>query len=146
MFKLAFYIGTKANPKADWFDELICIWTLYMFSHVEMVFSDGVSFSSSPRDGGCRFKNINYANTNHWVIIELPWITEGDEADIRGFCHNQDGKLYDWCGIFLSQVLPLNIQEPNRWFCSEITAHCLKAAKPSQYNPGELYEMVKKHT
>lgn len=145
MYQLAFYIGDFSNPDAELFDRAVCIWTRSRFSHVEMVFSDGMSFSSSPRDGGCRFKEIDYNKPSHWVLFPIPWITEYDEQEIRAFCINQDGTKYDWTGIFLSQVLPLNIQEPNRWFCSEIAANSLKAKRPAQYNPGSLYEMVRKH-
>jgi hypothetical protein len=139
---LAFYKGLKdINPKADIVDYLICKWTKSIYSHVEIVFSTGISFSSSPRDGGCRYKAIVYDDAI-WDYIDLS-ISKQYEDNIMKFCNSQNGKGYDWTGIFLSQIFPLDISEPNKWTCSELVAKCLNYKKPSQYNPGNIYTKVK---
>lgn len=142
---LAFYKGLKKlNPKANLIDTLVCKWTNSIYSHVEIVFTTGISFSSSPRDGGCRYKAIVYDDAI-WDYIDLN-ITKQCEDVIMKFCDSQNGKGYDWSGIILSQVFPLNIDEPNKWTCSELVAKCLNYKHPAKYNPGNLYTKVRNNT
>jgi len=86
--KINFYIGRKKlNPKSKFFDWVICWWTHSNFSHVEVEFPDGISFSSSPRDNGSRFKYIKY-DPQHWITVEVSR-TEEEIAAIKEFCNNQ---------------------------------------------------------
>lgn len=138
--KLAFYKSTSSS--AELYDKLITFWTGSVYSHVEIIFSNGLSFSSSPRDGGCRYKAIVY-NDDSWDYINLQsLITPEREAEIMAFCDSQNGKKYDWLGIFLSQFMPLGIEDPKRWFCSELGAKIMMFYPPSSYNPRKLYERV----
>lgn len=66
--KLAFY----KSVNGDTLDSLIDLWSgRYGYSHVELVFDristdkskGNLCFSSSPREGKCRFKNIHLTNT-----------------------------------------------------------------------------------
>jgi len=66
------------------------------------------------------------------------------------FAESQVGKKYDWKGIFLSQAVDFNIDNKNKWFCSEFVAEMLKIGgyntnnKPSnQYSPEDIYQLVK---
>jgi hypothetical protein len=117
MIKLAFYKGWRG----DWIDKLISIWTMGPYSHVELIFSDGMSFSSSIRDDGTRFKNIIY--DDKWDIIELNF--PFDEIKMREFCESQNDKPYDLLGVFFSAGLKLNLQDKNKWFCTEIIGYSL---------------------
>ena len=67
--KLACYKG-KRGGTAGFFDAAVRWWTRGPYSHVELVFSDGMSASSSMRDGGVRFKEIEY-HPDRWDFIEL---------------------------------------------------------------------------
>lgn len=137
--QVAFYNGWD-NKDANIYDKLICIWTLSKYSHCEVIFSDGISFSSSPRDGGCRYKNITY-KPNNWDIYDLA-IDNEHEGILRNFCDRQVGKKYDWRGIFFSVFLPLDKHNPNRWFCSEVLATLFKIEGPSFCTPDDLYEAL----
>ena len=53
--KLAFY-KAKHGTKID---KIVAAAIGSEYSHVELVFSDGICFSASPRDKGVRFKTIN---------------------------------------------------------------------------------------
>jgi uncharacterized protein YycO len=65
-----------------------------------------------------------------------------DVNNIKNFCNAQVGKGYDWAGIFLCQVLDFNIDNPNKWFCSEVLAAAFKMPRPNWYNPQRLLEKV----
>ena len=140
--KLAFYKGTKKeNPKSDLVDNVICFWTKSRFSHVEIIFSNGISFSSSPRDKGCRYKPIVY-DDSLWVYL-IPKFNKNQEQTIMEFCNRQNGKPYDWVGIFLCQFIHLNIDDPKKWFCSELVAKICNLPIPYQYDVGKLFNKLK---
>ena len=67
--KVALYKG-KRGGSAGAFDASVRWWTRGPYSHVELVFSDGMSASASPRDGGVRFKRIDF-KPEHWDFIDL---------------------------------------------------------------------------
>lgn len=134
--RAAFYKG-----KGDFFDHLVRIWTRSEYSHVELVIEDRW-YTSSPRDGGVRFRYLE-ADSSHWDFIDIRGI-EASKVEI--FLISQLHKKYDWLGIFLTQVFPLGIDDPNRWFCSEIVAAALQHGGLacerhfSWYSPKRLYE------
>jgi hypothetical protein len=115
------------------------------FSHVEIQFSDGLSFSSDQFDGGTRYKRIEYT-PERWEKIPLE-ITREQEAQMRAFCNREQQCPYDWRGI-LGFVLPWEKENPTKWFCSEV---CLAALQlvgillglvPHKTSPNELYEKL----
>lgn len=114
----------------DCWDKLIAIWTNGLYSHCELVFSDGMCFSSSPRDKGVRFKQITIDPT-HWDIIDVP--TE-KEKDIRNWCSTQVGMKYDWLGT-LGLVIKMPFQAKNKWYCSEICITALNLSEVIHMNP-----------
>lgn len=127
-------------------DKIIRLWTRSVYSHCELIV-DGKWYSSSPRDGEVRSKLIQ-PKPVHWDFVEIEASKE-KVAKMVSFLNSQIGKKYDWLGIFLSQALPLEIQDPNRWFCSEICSRALMDAgilecdKPAQwFSPERLYEKI----
>lgn len=137
MLRAAFYYGDGRNPSADFYDKLICFWTGSPYSHCEWVFSDDTFFSSSPRDGGCRFKKIE--QDHKWWIIDCP---QYEEKVVRSFCERVVGRKYDWTGIMLSQVLPLSIEDPKRYFCSEVMGASIDLIRPNSFNPATLFDLL----
>lgn len=140
--KVAFYKG-----KGNWVDFLIRKWTRSPYSHCEIVI-DYKWYSSSPRDGKVREKIIHPRSKN-WEYIDID-LSSTDIENIRNFFNEQEGKKYDYIGIILSQVLPLGIDNKNKWFCSEICSRALqnigkvpKNKKSNWYNPGRLYNALK---
>lgn len=122
--KLAFY---KAfGPSATILDNLIGIFSFGLYSHVEIIFVDGQSFSISPRDKGARFKRINY-NPKHWKIIDI-LVTSDEEEVIRHWCQKLLGKKYDYSGA-LTSIAPVCIQDSNKLFCSEAVINVFHNAK-----------------
>ena len=111
--QIIFYKGIKGNIS----DYLICLATLGRYSHCELRFSDGCCFSSSPRDNGTRFKNIDIDPT-HWDIVNVD-ISLQKEAAIRMWCETKVNLPYDWKEI-LAFAVPFIKGSPDKWICSEI--------------------------
>ena len=137
--KIIFY-KNKGEP----LDILIRLITNGKYSHCELIFSDGVCFSSSPRDGGVRFSNIALKD-NHWDYLELE---VDDEEKIYNWCKQYVGQKYDWLGA-ISCVYPIVQGAKNRWFCSEICIKCLidnniidEDLLPVKSSPSTLYDIL----
>lgn len=132
MITFAFY-----KAEGDIFDRLIRWWTCGPYSHVEMVIGSPVGettiISASPRDGGVREKRL-VLDPEHWDLVE----TEGDAEAAAAFMRSQIGKKYDWLGILLCQVLPLNWHWSGGWFCSEICAAAIGLESPHTFHPSAL--------
>ena len=119
------------------------IFSIAEYSHCELVFSNDESFSSSGCDGGARFKKIKF-DEKKWDVFKIK-ISAADEKKIREFCAAQCGKKYDWRAIFFSQILDLQRENPQKWFCSEICAaalqkiNFLKNEKPHLLSPQKFF-------
>lgn len=130
----------RAN-RGTWLDKAINLLSgWYGYSHCELLFSDGMSFSSSPREGKCRFKSITYGDK--WYEVELYNITPEKEAQIRYECSRYVGKKYDYLGIFLWFLIPVGIEDGSRWWCSEICSKLL-GLRSYKISPNRLAEMFK---
>ena len=132
--QIIFYVASYG----DWTDWIISRWTRGPFSHCEFLFSDGMCFSSSSRDGGTRFKQIEL-QPKHWDYYSLP-VDIQTEHMIRLWCEGEVGKAYDWLGVF---GYPLKIQNKNKWFCSEILITALNVNKVTNLpilSPNKFYK------
>ena len=135
--KLVMYKGPAKSfyhKIAHW---AIKFWTRSNYSHCEL-WINGICYSSSPRDGGVRGKQINIYS-GHWDVFTI----DGDVEYTQKWFHDRLGKRYDWAGVsrFVFPWLP-NVK--NRWFCSEAIAESLQLADPAKYSPETLFrELVK---
>lgn len=135
--KLAFYKGSGTL-----YDQGIRLVTHGPYAHCEIVFKDGQWFSSSPRDGGVRFKEI-VPQAGSWDFLEL----DIQEDTIREWSETQVGLKYDWSGV-ARFVLPFLPSSKDHWFCSEICIAALQRGgllldlTPSRYSPNDLYEIA----
>ena len=103
------------------------------FSHVELIFSDGMSASSSYLDGGVRFKRIEF-DLSRWVFVEVV----ADEAKARAWFDAHAGEAYDLAGTarFVFGFIP---QNPRKWFCSEAVAEAIGLHESWRYGPCGLF-------
>ena len=127
--RLALYRGTRPGWQGI-YSRLVRWIDGGPYSHVEIVFSDGVSASASWIDGGVRFKAIDY-RTEHWDFIDLP--TDMEPAAREWFQQHQ-GAGYDLIGN-LRFVLGFVPHSRARWFCSEAAAAALGMPDPWRYGP-----------
>ncbi len=129
---IAFY-----KAEGQFMDKLIRWWTGSPYSHCELVIG-GLSYGSSNRDGGVRSKYIEW-DSHSWDFLEIPEQALGvrqDEAH-DWFMKNM-GRKYDWFGL-LWFVVPINLQDPKKWFCAEAIAEALKLQDSWKYSPHTLY-------
>lgn len=131
--------------KGDWLDWLIGICTLSKYSHVELVFYDGMSFSSTAKDG-VRFAKIEF--DDKWDVLDYP-VLPIYESVMRDFAEAQNGKKYDWMGI-VGFVIPIH-EDRKRWFCTEVIVAAFqrvglfaKLTPPSRVIPIRLYKAARK--
>lgn len=110
------------NPHATWLDNLIGIVSLGKYSHSELVFSDGVCFSISPRDNKGRFKHIDLSGTQ-WDLLPLS-ISFEEEVVIKRLCNAYIDIPYDYIGA-LTAPLRLCLHSTQHIFCSEVCAKVL---------------------
>lgn len=144
---LAFYKASKGN----FIDKTIAWWTRPSFfrfwesgkySHVEIVFSETMCYSTSPRDGACRWKDIPDIRTSgNWDLV--PINMDNKKLSIGRQCNVDLGKKYDWMSIFFSFVIPFEIEDPKRFTCSEYVAKRLYALpKAFKISPNDLAQLL----
>jgi len=135
-FQIAFYKGTHAGL-AGVYNRLVRWRGNGPYSHVEVIFSDGMSASSSFMDKGVRFKKIDYDPKN-WDILDLPahW-----EADARAWFEKNKGAKYDVMGnVFLA--VGFFSDSADKYFCSEAVAAALNIGQSFRLEPNTLYPIV----
>ena len=132
--QVAFYRAD--NPNAKWYDKLIAWWTDSKYSHCELVIDD-IWYSSSPRYGKVRAKQI-IPKKDHWDFINV----EIDKEQFLKFFYKNKDKKYDWKNIFCNQIIPCNLQNPNKWICSEFVGTAI-FQKEFKGSPQDLYIKIK---
>ena len=136
MFAAAFYRGTRPGF-AGVYNYVVRAWTSSPYSHVEIVFSDGMAGSASYADGGVRLKPIEFS-PEKWDIIELPVHLE---LAARAWFELHDGEKYDLLGNMQFILAPFG-NDSTRWFCSEACAAALGMLEPWRYDPGTLHSAL----
>ena len=126
-----FYVG-----KGKLFDKLIRWWTNSRYSHCEIVIG-GMSYSADAWTNIVRCIPASRLNFDNWERV----VVTGDVESVQKLVAVQLGKKYDWLGIF-GFLLPWgNVEDPKRWYCSELCAAALGISK-RPISPGELYEQL----
>ncbi len=138
---LAMYLGRKEeNDRSTRLDNVTCFFTREKYSHIELVYdyspvtNVGLTWSSSPRDGGVRPTRIEF-DPRRWELYRVPTIYSED--DIIEWFNARSGAKYDWFGA-VGVVLPFIGQEPTKWFCSEAVGACLSIPRSDIKTPGKI--------
>lgn len=116
--KIAFYKASFGG----FYDFMIILASRSRYSHCEIVFSDGMCASSSPRDNGIRFKHIDMSN-GKWDLIDLSPLNI-DEAKVRQWFIDHDHQKYDWIGA-IGSAFNLKLLSDDKKFCSQACAWAL---------------------
>jgi hypothetical protein len=123
--------------------KLIRWWTKSPYSHCEIIFSNGQTFSAFIEERKTSMKTKVYSD-NSWDIIELP-IDKEAEYMVYEWCMNEMNCGYDFIGIIFSQIIKLSRESKEKWFCSEVCCAALQQANlaqgvvPHEVSPGALY-------
>ncbi len=131
-FQAAMYKGTPPGVKGI-YNRLVRWWCRSDYSHIEIVFSDGVMASSSYMDKGVRFKNAGLAE-GKWDMIDLP---PELEAAARQWFIEHEGQPYDLLGHLHFIVSPIH-DGGGSWFCTEAAAAALGLSEAWRYDPGVI--------
>ena len=134
--KIAFYIAQHG----DIYDKAISIASTSIYSHVELVLSTGISASASLRDGGVRFKMIDY--DYKWHVYKLDFLGYYDEARIVSWFDKHDHEKYDLLGAFGS-ALRLDWTSRDKKFCSCAVSEVLELPNPIM-TPGRLHTILRR--
>jgi len=139
--KAAFFKGTSPGLGAilDW---AIHVQTAGVFSHVELVFSDGRS-ASSVGGAGVRFTpkdSINFNDATQWELLDLTGL---DEAVAIDWFNANAGKGYDYWGD-ARFVLGLLRPDTKDDFCSEACGYALGFEQAWRFDPNAFYVAVKR--
>ena len=129
---IAFYKAT-----GTWIDRLICWWTKGPFSHCELVVN-GLSMTSSMRDGGVRGKRIDFSETS-WTLIPVKW---ADTSFIQAYFMITLGEEYSVRSLILDQIINSQTTDEKASFCSEWCATALQIPSPCIYSPNTLHKLV----
>lgn len=114
-------------------DKTISWVTSSQYSHCELIFTDGICASASPRDGGVRFKYINMGD--RWDVFTLPDIF--NEQIARDWFIRHEDQKYDFIGA-LGSAFRLDLTSSTKKFCSYSCAMALCIPNPLM-SPGELF-------
>jgi uncharacterized protein YycO len=97
------------------------------FSHVDVVLFDGrlLGARNDTAVPGVCIRPANYAPFTRRQTVIVP--TQEDRA-FYSFLVDQLGKPYDWKAI-VGFAVDRNWRDPDSWFCSELVAAALEAAK-----------------
>lgn len=132
-FRAAFYKGTQAGMPGI-YNRIVRWWTRSKYSHVELVFADGLAASASAPDGGVRFRRIQF-DPDRWDVVDLP--AHLAPAALAWFGAHA-GQPYDWLGVLHFALSPVG-DNNQRWFCSEAAAAALGMPDPARFDPGTLH-------
>lgn len=130
--KAAFYKGTRPGWQG-YYNRLVRWWEPGLYSHCELIFSDGMAASSSFADGGVRFKWIEFS-PDKWDFIDLPISLE---SDARAWFDTHAGEKYDLRGN-VRFALDFMSADENKWFCSKALAASLGITEPWRFGPNNL--------
>lgn len=121
-------------------------WTKSEYFHVEMIIKDKW-VSSSPEAGAVYIHDLEPLNKNYdYFDVEI----DGRKLPHAwAFLELQKDKKYDYWGLFFSTVVKMNLEDKQKWFCSELVSEALsrlgiEIPKPSnQMTPEDVYQLVK---
>lgn len=130
--RIAFYKSTLPGWRGI-YNRLIRWWDRGPYSHVEIIFADGKSASSSHIDGGVRFKDIVY-NPAKWDFFEIP---DSYDPGARAWFERHIGDGYNITGAARFAIGFLT-PPGNRWFCSEAVAAAIGVIDPWRLTPNGL--------
>lgn len=126
--QLWFYKGA-----GNLFDKLIRWFTSGIYSHVEIVIG-GMAISADAWSGCVRCTPVAAFHKDNWDIVDVVLTKD------MNFLNSQLSKKYDWLGI-MGFFLPGAVNDPKRWYCSELGAAALSISK-RPISPQKLYEIL----
>ena len=104
------------------------------YSHTELIFSNGLSGSSSFMDKGVRVKQINYSSVGNWDFLPIPDPSGEIEKYALKWHEMYAGCKYDIMGN-IRFATNFARDDDDKWFCSEANLAALGIPEPFRYGP-----------
>jgi len=127
----------------------IMVRTFSNLVHVEFDFEKPVGkngencFSASGMDNAVRFKHIDFSHKNRWKEVKLNNNAKITYNKVLKKAKSVEGQKYDFLAIFLKEFIPIGLQDPSKWYCSEVCSW-LCGFKKCAMSPIKLYKKVLK--
>lgn len=134
--RAAFYKGTHSGA-AGLYNRLVRWWCSGPYSHVELVFSDGMAASASYMDGGVRFKQIDF-DPAKWDFVDLP---DHLESPARQWFKDHEGAPYDLLGNLGFLWRPIR-GDKDAFFCDEAFLAAIGVHEPWRFDPCGAYAIA----
>lgn len=131
--KIALYKSVRPGINGL-YNRVVRWWDQGQYSHCEMIFSDGISASSSFADKGVRFKQIEYSDAGNWDVYE---INDKYEEPARAWFEQHAAQRYDLIGNIRFAFGFIKTPE-DKWFCSEAIGAALGIPEPWRLSPNGL--------
>lgn len=133
---IAFYKGRGLKR-----DRLIRWWTKSRYSHVELILPDGnISGIRPPYYSLVTTRAIKKLNESEWDLLEVE-VSNSQLGLLQGFIASTEGQGYDWLGMIASNISPLKVRAPGRWYCSEWVAYALSVSGVLPWKFAKLYDL-----
>lgn len=114
------------------------------YSHCEVVFSNGISASSSFIDHGVRFKGIGYSSVGNWDFLPVPDPSGLLESFAWSWFCRHVGQPYDVMGN-LRFATNFASHSEACWFCSEASMAALGFPEAWRYGPSGAATELRHH-
>jgi hypothetical protein len=121
-------------------DKIAARWTRGPYSHCELLFSDGKSFTCQIKHNKTAY--IDFKHGPQWDLVEV----DVKEHNVRAFCDDQLQFKYDYLAL-VGFTLYNNLRLDSRWVCSNLCASALVAGGlriPTHVHPNELHRELTK--
>lgn len=136
--KLAFYHGPRKGIRDKLISIVVKAVTRGPFDHVELIFSDGRTGTSSLDLGGVSIVHDKQHDPAHWVIVPVA----GNEYAAWLWFVEHRGQRFDVWTVFAFLWTWLHRDCPDKWFCSEAVAAALGFSDPWRFDPNTLHSVV----
>jgi uncharacterized protein YycO len=139
------------TTSTSFFSAIIRARTWGKFSHVQIITNPKSEphgkievISADPE--GVTLRDAREEEFNNYAILTYPQMTLRERRNVLEFCVSQIGKPYDFVGL-ASFLFYKELQDENRWFCSELAYVAYKHAgirlqrrvKQDFISPRDLY-------
>lgn len=104
------------------FSWVIRLFTWSRWSHCGVIDSTGENVTEATAKRGVCVSTLSDFKQRYkkYAIVEMP---VADDVDAHLLLNQEIGKAYDWLAI-VSLVARRDWEHCNKWFCSELVAHC----------------------
>ena len=154
--KIIIAFKKNISPTVAWYWKVaakIIKWgTRSDFFHVEIAVNN--KWIGAHTETGIEVHDFEESHRNplfEYYVLEIDDLTDKQIGKFWEFVHGEVGTGYDWKGIYLTQVLHLDWESKDRWFCSEIVTKMLQMlfvegfldTKPNRLSPQDVYDILR---